>query len=118
MPMDRSRMLQVLQNVIQNAVQHSPAGGRVVLDAGRREGEGRSWVWLSVRDAGPGFEADNLQRAFEPFVTRRPGGTGLGLSIAQRIVAQHGGALSASNHPDGGALVSVRLPADGPGAPR
>jgi signal transduction histidine kinase len=116
-PLDRSRILQVLQNVIQNAVQHSPPGSRVVLDAGRSAEDGRSWVWLRVRDAGPGFEADDLRRVFEPFVTRRPGGTGLGLSVAQRIVAQHDGALSASNHPDGGALVSVRLPAEGPGGP-
>jgi signal transduction histidine kinase len=79
--------------------------------------EDRSWVWLRVKDTGPGFGFDDLRRAFEPFVSRRPGGTGLGLSIAQRIVAQHGGVLSASNHPDGGALVAVRLPADGPGGP-
>jgi signal transduction histidine kinase len=113
--LDRSRMLQVLQNVIQNAVQHSPAGGRVLLEAGRSVEDGRSWLQLDVRDSGPGFEAEDLRRVFEPFFTRRRGGTGLGLSIAQRILAQHGGALSAANLPGGGALVSVRLPADGPG---
>jgi signal transduction histidine kinase len=113
--LDRSRMLQVIQNLIQNAVQHSPPGGRVALDAGRSLENGRSWLWLSVRDAGPGFEAVDLRRVFEPFYTRRRGGTGLGLSIAQRIVSQHGGVLTAANHPEGGALVGWRLPADGPG---
>lgn len=114
-PLDRSRMLQVLQNVIQNAVQHLPAGARVVLDAAQTHENGRRWFWLTVRDAGPGFDANHLRHVFEPFYTQRRGGTGLGLSIAQRIVAQHGGVLSAANHPEGGALVSVRLPAEGPG---
>jgi signal transduction histidine kinase len=110
---DRQRMTQVFQNLIQNALQHSPASGSVSVEAGRDGG----LVWASVRDAGPGFDPEALPRLFEPFFTRREGGTGLGLSIAQRIVELHGGTIAAENHPEGGAVVRVGLPAvaeDGP----
>jgi PAS domain S-box-containing protein len=106
---DRQRVVQVFQNLVQNAIQHSPPGTRVSIAAGTAP-EGRN-VWCAVRDAGPGFAPEDLRRLFEPFYTRRQGGTGLGLSIAQRIVEQHGGRIDAQNHPDGGAVVTVTLPA-------
>ncbi len=111
---DRRRLEQVLENLIRNAVQHSPAAGRVVVEAGRsRAGlDERGAVWLSVRDVGPGFRAEDLPRLFEPFFTKREGGTGLGLSIAQRIVEQHGGRIVAENHAAGGAVVRLTLPLD------
>jgi PAS domain S-box-containing protein len=112
--LDRARMQQVLQNVIQNAIQHSPAGGAVEVGAGQDRDHDFPCVWASVRDFGPGFGPQDLPRLFEPFFTRRPGGTGLGLSIAQRIVSQHGGRLEARNHPQGGAVMVVKLPAAGP----
>jgi two-component system, NtrC family, sensor kinase len=110
-PLDRSRMVQVLQNLVENAIQHSPQGGVVEIGGGRSREGSKSWAWCSVRDEGPGFRAEDLRRVFEPFFTRRVGGTGMGLSIAQRIVSQHGGSLDAANDPRGGAVVTVRLPA-------
>ncbi len=105
---DRVRMTQVLQNLIENAVHYSPPGGRVEVALSRRADDGE-WVECTVRDSGPGFAPADLEQLFEPFFTRRRGGTGLGLSIVKRIVYDHGGNVSARNHPEGGAVVVVRL---------
>ncbi len=110
-PMDESRLLQVFQNLVQNAVEHSPRAGVVSVALADESRRGRRGVRCDVRDAGAGFAQADLPRVFEPFYTRRPGGTGLGLSIVRRIVVQHGGEVEAANHPDGGAVVTVWLPA-------
>jgi signal transduction histidine kinase len=109
--MDRPRLRQVFQNLVQNAVEHTPPGGRVLVRVQRETHDGQPGVRCSVRDSGPGFDPADLPRVFEPFFTRRRGGTGLGLSIVQRIVEQHSGRAWAANHPEGGGLVSVWLPA-------
>jgi len=111
-PMDESRLLQVFQNLVQNAVEHSPRAGLVSVALADESRRGRPGVRCDVRDAGAGFAESDLPRVFEPFYTRRPGGTGLGLSIVRRIVVQHGGEVEAANHPDGGAVVTVWLPAE------
>lgn len=107
---DRWRVLQALQNVIQNALQHSPASGRVFVEGGRRDEADGAWVVCTVRDEGPGFRGEDLPRLFEPFYSRRSGGTGLGLSIAQRVATLHGGRLEARNHEGGGAVLVLSLP--------
>jgi PAS domain S-box-containing protein len=109
-PIDRERLLQVFQNLIQNAIQHSPTGHAVIVHARQAQHDGRLWIETDVKDSGPGFSSEDLPKVFEPFFSRRKGGTGLGLSIVQRIVEQHGGTVSAANRPEGGALVRVRLP--------
>lgn len=105
--LDRGRLGQTFINLLENAVQHSPEGGTVAVEAVLHAGQA---VEIIVRDAGPGVAADDLQHLFEPFFSRRVGGTGLGLSIVQRIVEEHGGTVSASNHSEGGACLSIRLP--------
>ncbi|HXE91702.1 MAG TPA: PAS domain S-box protein [Terriglobales bacterium] len=109
--MDRDRMAQVFQNLLENAIQHTPTGGKVIIEAALGSMDSQPWLEWRVRDSGPGFTPVDLPRVFEPFYTRRKGGTGLGLAIVQRIVEAHGGTVTAANHPDGGALITVRLPA-------
>jgi signal transduction histidine kinase len=113
--MDRRRIAQVLQNLLENAIQHSARGTTVAVAAEEEAGhDGRPWIVCGVRDSGPGFAAGDIPHLFEPFFTRRPGGTGLGLSIVQRIVHLHGGTIDAANRVQGGALVTLRLPRAGP----
>jgi PAS domain S-box-containing protein len=112
-PMDPGRLAQVFQNLLANALQHSPHGSTVRLIARRLVDEGRTRVECMVMDQGPGFVPEDLPRVFEPFYSHRPGGVGLGLPIVQRIVQEHHGTVSVGNGPDGGAEVRVYLPAEG-----
>jgi signal transduction histidine kinase len=108
--LDRGRLHQVFQNLIQNGIQHCREGGVVTVSAHRVEDSAASWIRCTVEDSGRGFLAEDLPRVFEPFFTRRRGGTGLGLAIAQRIVEEHGGTIAAANRPGGGAVVTLLLP--------
>jgi len=107
---DRTRVVQVFQNLLDNAIQYTPAEGKVTLTVDCVNERGARWVRCRVEDSGPGFSDEDLSRVFEPFFTRRHGGTGLGLSIVLRIVEAHRGTVRAENRPGGGAAVEVRLP--------
>jgi signal transduction histidine kinase len=109
--MDRVRLSQVVANLVDNAIHHSPTGGTVLVEIQGFDRERRRWVRCTTSDSGPGFSEADIPKLFEPFFSRRAGGTGLGLSIALRIIDQHGGAISARNRPEkGGAQVSFELP--------
>jgi PAS domain S-box-containing protein len=108
--MDASRLRQVFENLIDNAVQHSDGGGKVQISGTVTEHAGRHWVECCVDDEGPGFEEENIDRVFEPFFTQREGGTGLGLSIVQRIVEEHSGKVFAANRAEGGGRIRVLFP--------
>lgn len=108
---DAGRLRRVFLNLVENAVQHSPAGGTIEVTVEPAERDGRTYVVCRVADAGSGFTPEDLTRAFEPFFTRRRGGTGLGLPIVRRILSEHGGTVEAGNRPEGGAFVLVSLPA-------
>jgi PAS domain S-box-containing protein len=116
---DRGRVRQLLANLISNAIQAvadaQPAwveiSTRLVLPpAGPPAGAVTADVQLVVRDNGPGFKPDMLQRVFEPYVTSKARGTGLGLAIVKRIVEEHAGQVEAENLAGGGACVKVTLP--------
>ena len=111
LPLNARRMHQVFRNLLENALYASPEGGSVRVAARRTFSDGFYWWTFDVEDSGSGFDAETLSRGFEPFFTRRRGGTGLGLSIVKRVVEEHGGSVEAANRPEGGARVSVRLPA-------
>jgi two-component system, OmpR family, phosphate regulon sensor histidine kinase PhoR len=109
---DQNKLQDALRNLIENAVNYSPEGGRVEMEA-HADGER---IVLSVADQGPGVPEADLGRVFERFYrvdksrTTDPGGTGLGLSIVRHLVELHGGKVTASNRAEGGALFTISLP--------
>jgi two-component system sensor histidine kinase BaeS len=105
---DPARIRQVLENVVANAMRHTPAGGTVTIGLSRRDGE----VELTVRDSGPGIPAEELESIFDRYArSADSGGSGLGLAIARSLVEAHGGSIEAESPPGGGATIRVRLPA-------
>jgi two-component system sensor histidine kinase HydH len=102
--LDADRIRQVLTNLLENALQAGE--GEVVAEA-RLDGKN---LLFRVRDHGAGIDEAHRERLFEPFYTQRTQGTGLGLAVCRRLVELHGGTITASNHPDGGAVFEVALP--------
>ena len=107
--LDAALMRRVLDNLLQNAVRHSPDGGTVTLGAARTGASLR----IEVADEGAGVPEALRTSLFEPFVTGRPDGTGLGLAIARELVQSHGGRLELS-HPGPGAVFTIDMPATWP----
>lgn len=110
---DPDRLARCLENIIDNAIGFSPPNGCVSIQLSRPADQ----AILSVRDQGPGIPDEHLAQVFNRFFTYRPGSpaakshSGLGLAIAKAIVQSYGGTIQARNHPDGGALVELFLPA-------
>jgi signal transduction histidine kinase len=100
----------VFDNVVENAWQAMPDGGRLTIRAERETQDGQDFVRLDVRDTGQGMNADVRARAIDPFFTTRPSGTGLGLPIVERIMAAHGGSVRLESEPAVGTTVSLLLP--------
>jgi signal transduction histidine kinase len=109
---DPSQLQQVLINVVMNALEATPRGGRVELTGQRGDHGGRAGVTISVADTGPGIRPELLPQVFEPFFTTKPPGqgTGLGLAICRDIVQQHGGEIDVQSQPGAGTTVTVWLP--------
>jgi signal transduction histidine kinase len=105
---DRVQLEQALLNLVTNAVDAMPGGGRLLL-AARADG---GCVALSVTDTGEGIPPEELQRVFEPLYTTKPPGkgTGLGLPILREVVEAHGGTVRLESPPGGGTTAVVRLP--------
>jgi len=104
--MDRDQVKQVLWNLLRNALEATPAGGRVVVETAFERGA----VVVQIADEGPGIPPERQARLFEPFFTTKKGGSGLGLAIAHRIVSAHGGTLAVSSAPGEGTRARVTLP--------
>lgn len=109
---DIERLQQVLWNLLANAVKFTPAGG--VIDVYLEKHD--SMAEIRIEDSGPGIPEQFLPHIFERFsqadgsITRKHGGLGLGLAIVRHLLELHGGTVSASNGPNGGAVLSVQLP--------
>ncbi len=107
---DAGSLQQALQNLLLNALDSSPVGGKLAVwtRQGRTQGEG--FLEIGVRDSGPGVAAEDLPQLFKPFFTRKPLGTGLGLVNVKRIVEAHGGSVVVRSRPGQGASFALRLP--------
>jgi len=108
--LDPQRIEQIINNLLDNALRYTPAGGTIEVTLTR---SGNQAV-LRVRDGGSGIPEEALPHIFERFYkadrSRGRSGTGLGLSIARKLAQAHGGDLTAENHPDGGAIFTLVLP--------
>jgi two-component system sensor histidine kinase CpxA len=110
---NRELLRRAVENVLRNANRYSPENSEITVSARAEE----KAVAIHIRDHGPGVPANDLARIFEPFYRisrareREGGGTGLGLAITARVMALHSGQVFASDHPDGGLVVTLRLPA-------
>ncbi len=104
---DGAQLGQILHNLMQNAEDAlaESADGRIIIMTRRDDDH----ATLTLRDNGPGFPAELLARAFEPYFTTKSRGSGLGLAIVKKIVDEHGGQVRLSNRDGGGAEVCIRL---------
>jgi signal transduction histidine kinase len=103
---DAARMERVLSNLIQNAIEASPAGGLVLVRTFLSE----DMFAFEVIDNGPGIPPEKREEIFFPFFTTKKEGTGLGLAIVTRIVRAHGGEVGVRENPEGGSIFRVMLP--------
>jgi signal transduction histidine kinase len=114
---DRSKVLQILLNLLGNAVKFTEAGG-----VRAHVTEDRESVAIAVTDTGPGLSEEELASAFEPFwqadvgTTRRTDGTGLGLTVSRQLAELLGGTLTARSEPGRGSEFTLRLPLSPPGS--
>jgi len=113
-----------VENVVRNAIRYTQEGTVVEIELTSAEGDAGPVAVTAVSDSGPGVPPDSLGKLFEPFYRlddsrgRLTGGTGLGLTITERAVRFHKGRVSATNRPEGGLRVEIRLPLSGGGVRR
>jgi len=106
---DADQIAQALKNVVGNAIEAMRGGDavpRLEIDTGTED----AMVEIRVRDNGAGIPPEAMGHVFEPYFTTKPEGTGLGMAMVYRIVIDHGGEVEATNGPDGGAMIRIRLP--------
>lgn len=105
-PVDLTKIRQIISNLIRNAVEAMPDGGKLVLSIHSNGCD----VFIKVSDTGCGIDKDKIPTLFEPFVTHKAGGTGLGLAIVRDVVAAHEGSVSVSSVPGKGTEFTIALP--------
>lgn len=111
---DRFAIGQVWRNILENAIDASSDCAEISIQCAEVCRDGQPAIQISFQDQGPGMSTDQRARLFEPFFTTKTKGTGLGMAIAQRIVASHGGSISAADRDGPGAEIIVVLPRNAP----
>jgi signal transduction histidine kinase len=109
---DRSGVKQILLNLVHNAIQAMPTGGRLLMETRLASSGDRPGVSVSVQDTGSGIPAEHMGRIFEPFFTTKPGGqgTGLGLAVSYAIVAEHNGRITVESEVGKGSRFEIWFP--------
>ncbi len=107
---DPFSLRQVLRNILENAIQASPKGGRISIVGYKTRYRGHEELRIDVADEGSGIPTDLRFRVLEPFFTTKTRGTGLGLAIADRIVRSHGGRIQVDENQPAGTQVLIHLP--------
>jgi two-component system sensor histidine kinase HydH len=105
--MDREKTKQVLWNLVLNAKEAMPKGGKLTVATKRVD---KQFVEISVEDSGHGIADGEPEQLFQPFFTTKPEGVGLGLTMSRKIIEKHGGELFLENRPQGGIRARVLLP--------
>lgn len=108
---DRKRFMQVLTNLIFNAINYTPEGGKIDVSLKTETTPTATFALLSVSDTGVGIEPENLDQIFQPFfrASQELPGTGLGLAIVKEIVTRHGGAITVESTPGEGTTFTIRI---------
>jgi signal transduction histidine kinase len=104
---DFQQLQQVVVNLIINAIQAMPDGGKLTI---RTEPDKRLWVKVSIHDTGFGITPGNMQKIFTPFFTTKAKGSGLGLAISYGIIDRHGGKIEAQSKVGEGSTFTIKLP--------
>jgi signal transduction histidine kinase len=113
---DHESLYRAFVNLVANALDAMPRGGRLTLRATWTDGElvgsmrGGRRVAVEIEDTGPGIAADDLDRVFNPFFSTKDGGTGLGLALTHKIVEEHGGSIDVRSTRGAGATFRIVLP--------
>jgi signal transduction histidine kinase len=112
--LDRDLVAGALENLVRNAFEAMPRGGRVMVETGRDENAlSGDRVFVAVQDTGDGMDARTRERAFDDFFTTKPRGTGHGLAFVRRVVDAHGGEVALTSKEGWGTLVRLSLPVSG-----
>jgi two-component system sensor histidine kinase CpxA len=113
---DPALLRSAIENVVRNATRYTRPDTAVAIRAEKRKSGNFDAAYIQVSDSGPGVSEDELEKIFEPFYRiddareRSTGGVGLGLAITDQAIRLHGGSVRASNLPEGGLLVEMRIP--------
>jgi len=115
--LDEEKMKQVVLNILSNAVEFTPSGGKIEIVTRKVRKSGKTpWVEIEIKDSGVGITQSNIEKIFDPYFTTKHKssmhkGTGLGLSIAHQNIQDHGGTIEVRSAPEKGTAFALRLPA-------